>query len=49
MFATGDDDGIVKCMLLFLSLFCFIESIIFIFKYFKYGIFDKEGIHLYFH
>lgn len=49
MFATGDDDGVVKSMLLFFSLLCFIESIIFIFKYFKCGIFDKERINLYFH
>lgn len=50
MFATGDDDGVVKCKThLYHFLFCFRCIIILVYKYFKYGILDKKEIHLCFH
>ena len=49
MFATGDDNGIVKGKLYlyhFFLLFHFIESIVLIFKY---GIFEIQKNYLYLH
>lgn len=54
MFATGDDNGVVKGILylycFFFTFFVLLYSLhLYINTLNKYGIFDKEGICQYFH